>query len=44
MMSKKIVDRHGGQIESRSQVGVGTTFIIRLPRKTATDDEAADLL
>jgi signal transduction histidine kinase len=40
MMSKKIVDRHGGQIEVRSQKGTGTTFIVRLPRRTARDDEA----
>ncbi|KPJ79138.1 MAG: response regulator receiver protein [Deltaproteobacteria bacterium SG8_13] len=41
MMSKKIVDRHGGQIEVSSQTAVGTTFIIRLPRKTELDEEAA---
>jgi signal transduction histidine kinase len=40
MMSKKIVDRHGGQIEVSSQKGAGTTFIVRLPRRSARDDEA----
>ena len=35
MMSKKIVDRHTGQIEVRSQIGAGTTFVIRLPVGTA---------
>ena len=40
MMSKKIVDRHGGQIEAHSQIGAGTTFIIRLPRRSGRDDEA----
>ena len=38
MMSKKIIDRHTGQIDVRSQPGAGTTFIIRLPRKTDPDD------
>jgi len=30
---KSIVDRHGGQISVNSEVGVGTTFIVRLPIK-----------
>jgi signal transduction histidine kinase len=38
MMSKKIVDRHTGQIEVRSQIGAGTTAFIRLPLKTESDD------
>ncbi|MFC1512908.1 PAS domain S-box protein [Thermodesulfobacteriota bacterium] len=29
---EKIVVHHGGQITARSQPGVGTTFVIRLPR------------
>ena len=30
---KAIIDRHEGNIEVESQVGKGTTFIIRLPLK-----------
>ena len=41
MMSKKIIDRHNGQIEVNSQKGVGSTFIIRLPCKTEHDDPLA---
>ena len=39
MMSKKIVDRHGGQIEVSSQPDVGTVFTVRLPRKTSPDNQ-----
>jgi len=31
MMTKKIVDRHDGEIKVKSQKGTGSTFIIRLP-------------
>jgi signal transduction histidine kinase len=30
---KKCVELHGGQIAVRSQVGIGTTFTVTLPRK-----------
>lgn len=34
MMSKKIVDQHGGIIEVKSKKGKGSTFIVRLPMRT----------
>ena len=40
MMSKKIIDRHNGEIEVSSQSGVGTTFILRLPRQTDPEEDA----
>lgn len=36
MAYNTIVERHKGSIEFETAVGVGTTFIIRLPLKTAT--------
>jgi len=33
MMTKKIVEQHGGEIEVLSDVGSASTFIIRLPAK-----------
>ncbi len=33
---KKIVQGHGGEIEVRSKVGVGTTFIVKLPNPDKT--------
>ena len=30
-----IVQEHGGEIESESEVDVGTTVTVRLPRRTA---------
>lgn len=46
-ISYGIVRKHGGGIDVRSEVGVGTTFVIKLPvlqQKTADDDapKAAD--
>lgn len=34
MMTKKIIDQHGGEIEVESEAGSGTTFTFRLPAKT----------
>jgi len=34
-----IVRRHGGQINIESRVGVGTTFIVRLPAQTGSTDQ-----
>jgi two-component system NtrC family sensor kinase len=35
-----IVDRHGGRIDVQSQVGQGTVFRVRLPRRAAVKDGA----
>ncbi len=35
-IAKKIIDLHGGQIDVESKPGVGCTFTIKLPVKTAT--------
>ncbi len=34
---KRLIEAHAGDITVRSQVGLGTTFIVRLPRATAVD-------
>ncbi|MFN0107946.1 MAG: ATP-binding protein [Blastocatellia bacterium] len=31
-LTKKIIEEHGGQIEVESEVGIGTSFIVTLPR------------
>jgi two-component system, NtrC family, sensor kinase len=36
-ISKEIVDAHSGSLEVQSQVGVGTTFTVRLPRTLSPD-------
>jgi heavy metal sensor kinase len=35
-ISKAIVEAHGGLIEVTSQVGVGTSFVVRLPARTVS--------
>lgn len=34
-LTKKIIEEHGGQIEVESEVGIGTSFIVTLPRKVS---------
>ena len=41
-VSKAIIDRHGGQIEAKSAVGKGTTFIIRLPLETPVQEDSVE--
>lgn len=41
MVSYNIIDKHGGKIEVDSALGVGTTFIIRLPLMQIREEEAA---
>jgi signal transduction histidine kinase len=36
-----IVDRHGGTVAFETEVGVGTTFIVRLPLACDVDAVAA---
>jgi signal transduction histidine kinase len=36
---RAIVDAHGGEIDVKSQVGLGTTFTVLLPAVAATSDE-----
>ena len=31
-ITKAIIDAHGGDLDVESEVGVGTTFIVRLPK------------
>ncbi len=33
VITKKIIERHGGSIRVESELGVGTTFIVSLPKK-----------
>ena len=40
-LSRQIVERHGGALACESMVGVGTTFIVRLPTR-AGDRSASD--
>ena len=42
MMTKRIVDRHGGEIEMLSGRGTGTRFTIRLPRAAGSASAAAN--
>lgn len=34
-LTKKIIEEHGGQISVESEVGLGTTFIVSLPRQSS---------
>lgn len=34
-LTKKIIEEHGGQIRVESEVGLGTTFIVTLPRQSS---------
>jgi signal transduction histidine kinase len=36
-VSNSIIEKHGGRIEAKSQVGEGTTFFVFLPVKTVND-------
>lgn len=38
MITRKIVEEHGGEITFTSEKGKGTTFIIRLPKKNLSGD------
>jgi signal transduction histidine kinase len=40
MITKKIIDEHKGEITAKSKAGVGSTFVIRLPR--GLQDKAAE--
>lgn len=43
-ISKSIVEEYGGRIEVESEVGKGTSFVVRLPvEKVAGEDEAAQV-
>ncbi|HMZ20220.1 MAG TPA: ATP-binding protein [Blastocatellia bacterium] len=37
-LTKKIIEEHGGQIRVESEVGLGTTFVVTLPRKAASEN------
>jgi signal transduction histidine kinase len=38
----KIVSQHGGRIDVRSEVGVGSTFIVRLPLTASAEAEGPE--
>ena len=43
-VSYGIISRHGGQIEVESEVGEGSTFIIRLPKEPAEDRQPQEVV
>jgi signal transduction histidine kinase len=42
LMTKKIVQEHGGTIELKSEAGEGSAFIIKLPRRRLPKEAAED--
>jgi signal transduction histidine kinase len=38
---KYIIEAHGGTVRAKSEVGIGTTFSIRLPLAENTDENGA---
>ena len=38
MITKKIIDEHKGEITAESKVGVGSTFVIRIPKGPKNND------
>ena len=42
MLTKKIIEVHKGEIHFASQRGKGTSFVIRLPRLSAAEEETVD--
>ncbi len=41
-IAKWIAEAHHGELSVNSEVGVGTTFILRLPLRSPTDDDFSD--
>jgi hypothetical protein len=42
LITRQIVDRHGGRIEAESTPGIGSTFRIRLPASLSPEATATD--
>jgi len=42
VVTKKVVDEHGGSIGVESQLGSGTTFMIQLPVQMGSAPASAD--